>query len=224
MKKVILYLPALFLITFFTACNEDLEIWDSETLEYSGRYLVNVQDDAGVDTDITHREFNVYNTSANVANEFWLNLTHDDADFIDVKFKAMVNGTSEAFSSKSMDFASVAENITAITKPSTPPTGLGEVLVEDQAYIKAGVVEGKILPLAATTIGGNQADSVYVKVLFYSGSVSFESYELPVALREDPEVEEYAWRQGTLTHDATLDETFIFAGHRYTGMPEDDYH
>ncbi|TLX72653.1 hypothetical protein E9993_17605 [Labilibacter sediminis] len=224
MKNIKFYISVLCVLSFLSSCEEELEIWDSATLDYAGRYITDVINEAEEVTDITHREFNIYNTANNVENEFFVELSHERGDFFDVKFKSFVNGSSASFTSKSLDFANVGENTPAITLPDTPPTGLGEVTSEKREFIKAGIEEGKILLKAATSIGGNICDSLYLKVKFMGGDVGFVSYLLDPEDRENPEVEEFAWKAQTLSHDASMDTTIYFSGHRYTGFPEDDYH
>ncbi|MEN8826161.1 MAG: lipid-binding protein [Wenyingzhuangia sp.] len=98
-------------------------------------------------------------------------------------------------------------------------------MTEDRDYIRAIVLEGKILTDAATTISGNPVDSIYIKLKLLSGSVSFKSYELPEALRANPEEREFDWEYTHATYDSTntADETYILSGHRKTGFVEDDH-
>ena len=225
MKKNIIYILLVFATFTFSSCDEDLEIWDSNTLDYSGTYFWELYNEdmsslyVGYDHDV---QLLIYNTADNNENEVWL----EDTDHIfPLKSKFFFDGTAESFSSKSSDFADLTDNAAAIegASPGTKPTGLNEESIEDTDYIRSTIMEGKILKNAGTTISGNPVDSIYVKIKLYSGTVKYTSYSVPVEKRADPEVEEFDWVYDSATYDNTLDEIYVISGHRKTGFSEDDH-
>lgn len=206
-----------------SSCNEDIEIWDSNTLDYSGTYFWELYNEdmtsnlVAYDHDV---QLLIYNTAENISNEVWM----EDTDGIfPFKSKFSLEGTSSAFESKSTTFADLDNNVLAITNPSTKPTALGQEVIEDRDYIRNTILEGKILPDAATTVSGNPVDSLYIKIKLYSGTVKFTSKAVPVELRADPEVEEFAWEYNSVTYDNSKDETYVISGHRKTGFAADDH-
>ncbi|PCH76604.1 MAG: hypothetical protein COB98_05765 [Flavobacteriaceae bacterium] len=206
-----------------SSCKEDVEIWDSNTLGYSGTYFWQLYSENGEDlyTDYDNDvQLMIYNTAANAENEVWI----EDLDGqFPLKSKFSFTGNSESFTSKTTDFASLENNVSAIEVPGADPTALNEATTEDREYIRAYVLDGKILPSAATTISGSAVDSIYIKLTLLSGTVSFKSYSVPVDKRKDPEVEQFEWKYESATYDNTLDESYIISGHRKTGFPEDDH-
>ncbi len=223
MKKIFYLFSLLTFAIAFSSCQEDLEIWDSETLEYSGRFIVDLMDENMNEVIDDGYEIQIYNTSDNVANEVWI----DDLDWVfpenRLKSKFNFTGNSSSFKSTTEDFAQLPYNIRSTDDlPSPAPTAAGQTkTVDEQWYVRAAVLEGKILPKAATTIGGNEVDSIYMKVKLYSGVATFKSFEIPESMRQDPEKAEFKWKFESATHVATLDETYVLSGHRYSGMPED---
>lgn len=223
MKNIFLYLIGACISLSLVSCDDtELEDWDSAVLEYSGTYLYQVSDLDGnllVDYNNEHKlEF--YNTSADVANELWI----DDHDKVfELRSKFFFNGDPSSFTSKSVAFADLTNNENAIVIPDSKPTAIDETVVEARDYIRAAIVEGKIIKDGATTLGKNITDSLYVSIVLYSGSVTFKSEAVPVAYRANPDKEEFQWVFDTVAHDATKDEAYIIAGHRYSGFTEDDY-
>jgi len=210
---------------FLTSCHEKLEVWDSETLDYSGTYFWQLYDENFTEPieDYHHDiQLMIYNTSENIQNKVWI---EDTNHVFPLKSKFTFTGDSKLFKSETQDFDEIENNEYAIETPTTKPTGIGETITEDRDYIRAIVLEGKILTDAATTISGNPVDSIYIKLKLLSGSVSFKSYELPEALRANPEEREFDWEYTHATYDSTntADETYILSGHRKTGFVEDDH-
>ncbi|MBN1988538.1 MAG: hypothetical protein JW783_04015 [Bacteroidales bacterium] len=224
MKKILLYIALAIGATSLISCQEELEIWDSAVLDYSGRFLFELQDETGTATLVGFddaQQIYIYSTASNVANEVWI----EDVDHLfPFKCKQRLTGNANSFASASLDFNNLENNLLAIEPPTTSkPLGLGETVIVDRDYIRVAIEEAKILKGAATTVGGNVADSLYMKVRLYCGSVTFASYKLPQSLWADPEVEEFGWELESVTYDNTLDESYVIAGHRYTGFPEDHY-
>ncbi|GAA4948783.1 hypothetical protein GCM10023314_22590 [Algibacter agarivorans] len=226
MKNKIIYLLliAVFSTTIFS-CEEDIEIWDSNTLDYSGTYFWQLYDETNTDlyVDYDHAiQILIYNTSDNKENEVWI----EDTDHVfPLKSKFSFTGNSSAFSSTDSDFANLTNNEAVIDpdEPDDKPTGLNQEVTVDTDYIRSSIIEGKILPNAGTTTSGNPVDSLYIKIKLYSGTVTYSSIEVPVAKRADPEVEEFDWEFSSATYDNTLDETYVISGHRKTGFSEDDH-
>ena len=222
MKYIKLYLLVI-LVFAFSSCKEDLEIWDSETLEYSGKFDYQLLSEDLQDVYVDYgSQLMIYNTASNVANEVWID---DEENAFPLKSKFTFTGNSLSFKSSTEDFAALTNNIYSVDNdlPTPAPTAVGQSVTEERGYVRAVILEGKILPKQATTIGGNTADSLYLKIKLLSGEVTYISYEVPLALRQDPEKEEFKWKYSTATYDSSLDEVYVISGHRYTGFDEDHY-
>jgi len=224
MKKNIIYIALLFFSFTITSCDEELEIFDSNTLSYSGTYYYELWDETYTDLYWSYTQAQsmmIYNTSDNVANEIWYE--NFDAGGYHIKSKFFLNGTSESFQSSSMDFDNLPNNEPAIGAPSVKPSGLGESVTVERDYIRNAIEDGAIIKNAATTVSGHAVDSIYLKFKMLSGTVKFTSYSVPVEERADPEVEQFDWLYESATYDNTLDESYVLAGHRKTGFSEDDH-
>ncbi|MBR8721371.1 hypothetical protein IX307_002559 [Bacteroides pyogenes] len=214
-------------IPFFSSCQKDIEIWDSATLDYSGRYVIKIMNE---DMSKTYMEYDnsevyIYNTSANIANEMWID---DTGQNIPLKSKFKFIGTPASFKSAEMEFDKLTNNILAIGAPSAKeaetPVKEGESVTIERDYLRAVVIEGKIIPEAVTTKGGNKADSLYLKLKFYSGTATFKSIRKPEKEWKDPNTPEFAWGEcESVGYDETKDEVLIIGGHKYTGFSEDLY-
>ena len=238
MKKNIIYISLLIIAFTMSSCNEDVEVWDSETLDYSGSFFWELYDEdmttkyVAYDHDV---KLWIYNTAENVPNKVWI----EDTDHVfPLKSKFSFTGTSESFMSDETEFDNLENDIIAIDTPITEganqeedinsnpvekPDGLGEEVIIERSYIRNLILDGKILPKAGTTVSGNPVDSIYIKIKLLSGTVKFTSYEVPEALRADPEKVEYDWEYSSATYDNTLDEIYVISGHRKTGFAEDDH-
>ncbi|KAB1067479.1 hypothetical protein F6U93_10555 [Tamlana haliotis] len=223
MKKHLIYILLVLVSASFTSCDEDLEIWDSNTLDYSGTYFYELYNEDMTAKYVEYSHSNqilIYNTANNNPNEFWL----DDHDTVfPIKSKFFVDGDPEDFNSQSLVFDDLTNNLSAIVPPATKPTGLNETVDVATGYTRAAILEGKILKNEATTVSGNPVDSIYVKIALYSGDVKYTSYEVAEADRVDPDVVEFAWEYDSATYDSSLDETYVISGHRKTGFAEDDH-
>jgi len=231
MKKILLYVAFAMAVSSLSSCKEDLEIWDSATLDYSGRFMYQLQDSSGATVYVDYaakNEIRIFNTAANLPNEVWID---DIAKKFPFKCKFNLTGNSESFKSKSLNFADLNDNtITTVkdygfTLPTVKPLAANETVTEPRGYLRCAVTEGKIIRNAATTLGGNKADSIFIRVRLYSGSVTFVSYSIPVAQRVNPNIEEFAWKFSTMNYDpvAYPDEYYVISGHRFTGLIEDNY-
>jgi len=220
MKKIGIYVIITSLMIGFTSCFEDLEVWDSETLDYSGRFVTKLMSEDMQDTYVDGSEIQIYNTADNLPNVVWMD---DHEDIFPLKSKFEFTGDASSFKSATEDFAKLPNNIYSTDELPTPaPTAAGQTVTDDEKwYIRASVLEGKIIPGAATSIGGNVSDSLYIKIKLYSGTATYTSYEVPEALRADPKVPEFKWRFTSATHNTDMDEVYVIGGYRYTGMPED---
>jgi hypothetical protein len=176
----------------------------------------------------------IYNTADNVADEIWLDF---HVAGLPQKGKFKLNGTAQGASGTAMvenisssdyyidtdyglaPFTSSYAGISACRK------GAGELNDGIQLYTHITLESLKILPGAATTIGGNTTDSIYVKVILHHDYMQFESYRTDPETWADPDVPEYAWdiKPGTNTPADADDwnENWTLAGYRYTGYPED---
>lgn len=224
MKKINMHVGFVFaLVLFLTSCQQDLKIWDSETLDYSGRYVVRLmnEDMSTLYHDYDGSEFRIYNTSENIANKVWM---EDVSQLIPLKSKISLSGTPELFKSVDVNFDNLDNNQNAIgTDGVAAPTAEGQTVEVNRDYLRAAVLEGKIISQSVTTKGGNVADSIYIKVVLYSGKAVFKSHTKPEKDWKDPTQPEYAWSLSSLIHDASKDEIIVIGGYRYTGFIEDEY-
>jgi|TARA_B110000037_G_scaffold217266_1_gene277966 hypothetical protein len=223
MKKNIIYIALLFFSFTLISCEEDLEIFDSNTSSYSGTYFWQLWDETYTElySGYDHAsQLMIYNTSDNLTNEIWLEDINED---LPLKSKFFLSGMAESFQSSSMDFADLENNLYAIEAPGAKPTGLGESVTVGREYIRNVIIEGKVLKNLATTTSGNPVDSIYIKIKMLSGTVNFTSFSVPIEERADPEVEQFDWLYESAAYDNTLDESYVLAGHRKTGFAEDDH-
>ena len=223
MKNIFLYLIGACLSLSLVSCDDtELDDWDSAVLDYSGTYLYQVSEPDGTlvaDYD-NEQKLEFYNTAADVANELWI----DDHDKVfELRSKFFFDGDAGSFKSKSIAFADLTDNEKAIVVPDNKPLKLDTLTVVPRDYIRAAIVEGKIIKNGATTLGKNITDSLYLSIVLYSGNVTFKSEEVPVEYRSNPDKEEFKWVLDAVAYDATADESYIISGHRYTGFTEDDY-
>lgn len=222
MKNIFLYLMGACLSLSLVSCDNEIEIWDSATLDYSGSYLYTVTLEDGTLDHGYNNEYMLefYNTSANVENEIFI----DDHDkYFEMRSKFSLDGDFTNFKSKSLVFADLTDNEKTLVVPSGKPLKLDTITAIDRSNIRAAIVEGKIIAKGATTLGGNVTDSLYVKMTLYSGTVNFKSVSVPVEYRANPDKEEFEWELVSVVHDETKDETVTIAGHRFTGFSEDEY-
>ena len=224
MRKISIFLGVLFSCLIFTSCHEEVENWDSAVLDYSGRYVVKLlSEDGQAITDYDGTEIQLYNSSANLANEMWID---DFQTIFPLKTKINFSGTTANFASVETDFNKLTDNQYAFSAPSTSPTAEGETYVIDgnsSRYLRAILLEGKITPDGYTTKGGNVTDAIRLKIKLYVGSLTFTSYKTPEAGWANPNVPEFAWELTGMEHTPELDETYIIEGYRYTGYSEDDF-
>lgn len=224
MRKIYAFTGMIFAFTLiFTSCQEDVEVWDSETLEYSGRYVVKLMDESMTTTyhDYDGTELRIYNTSANVPNEMWIE--NVISGMFSLKSKFFFTGTPASFKSTDTAFDKLTDNLPSVAVPSKEPTAEGETTKVARDYLRAYVEDGKIIPKAVTTKGGNTADSLYIKLKLYSGTAIFTSRLKPENEWKNPTTPEYSWKLSSVTHDASKDEVIVIGGYTYTGFPEDNY-
>jgi len=218
MRNIISYMAILFVCLSYTSCKEDLVVWDSQTLEYSGRYIVSLLDEDLNATGYDGYEIQLYSTADNIKNQLYID---DLNQLLPLKSKFTFTGSSDLFNSANLEFDQLSNNLNAVNVPKVAPTAVNQNKTEERDYLRSAVIEGKIIPQAATTGGGNSSDSIYIKIILYCGTATFKSYSLPVQLRADPEVEQFAWKLDFVTYDPELDETYVLSGYRFTGLPED---
>ncbi len=223
MNKILLYTVALFFAFTTISCKEDVENWDSQAIEYSGRYVIKILDaDAKeVLVDYGKAEYRIYNTSADKKDMIWIDDAGDNGHSkLPIKEKFTLMGMPSAFSSNTA-FDKLNNNLNAVEAPEAKPTAENETKVEERDNIRFAILEGKILPKAATSVGGNTADSIYLKLKCMSGTAKFKSLLKDKAEWKDPDVKEFKWKLESVTYDKSKDETYVIQGYRYTGFPED---
>lgn len=222
MKKISAFIGLFFTGALLLAsCQQDVEVWDSETLDYSGRYVVKLmKEDMSVISDYDGKELRIYNTAANVANEMWF---EGVLSSLSLKSKFSFTGTPASFKSINTEFDKLTDNLPAVSAPRNEPTAENQSVEEKRKRLRALVADGKIIPGAVTTKGGNTADSIFVKVELYGGIATFKSKLKPEKEWKNPTVPEYKWILSSVSHDVALDETLVIGGYRYTGFPEDKY-
>ncbi len=230
MKKTVILSAILCASTsLFISCQKEIEIWDSATLDYSGRYVIKITNEK---KELVHNydgsEIHIYNTANNIENELWID---DTKQLIPLKSKFSFSGTPGAFASSSQDFNALTNNLRAIVVPPfnraessvAEPTKEGETISLDRPYLRATLLEGKIIPKVVKTKGGNIADSLYLKIKLFSGKATFKSVIKAKDEWKDPNIAEYKWVFDSVSYDAGKDETFVISGHSYTGFNEDTY-
>ena len=223
MKNTILYITLMVFSFSFYSCSEDLEIWDSNTLSYSGTYDIQLlsEDESTVYIDYSAGDqIQLYNTAANVANDIWI---YDLDGVFPLTSKFNFTGDSTSFMSSSSNWDDLTNNLDAIELPATAPTAAGETVTEDRDYIRAAITEGSIGTADVETTGGNTSDSVRMKIVLYSGTATFTGYETDEESWVVPGVPEFAWEFTSVAYDNTLDETYVISGYRYTGHEEDEH-
>jgi Fe-S cluster assembly iron-binding protein IscA len=236
MKKFI-YTASILAAVCCTSCQKEIDNWYSETFEYSGRFVVATGCDE-YDSDNTAiedgLEVMVYNTASNVANEIWLDFS---VAGLPQKGKFKVTGTpSEALCTETTKNISshsyyidtdygLAPFESSYAEYFRVPAAVGEINDGLQLYTYITLDTLKILPGVATSIGGNKADSIYLKVTLHHDYMVFESREIASKDWADPNVPEYEWvvkpDSNTPADPADWDEHWTLAGYRYTGYPED---
>ena len=207
MKNLIVLISAFFSCAMFlSSCHEDVDNWDSATLDYSGRYVIKLLSEDGQEVylDYDGTEIQIYNTAANVANEIWLD---DMKALFPLKSKFFLEGTPAGFSSAQLAYEQLTDNLYSYELPGDTPEADGESVTEERYYLRAAIYDGKITKGGYTTKGGNLTDAISFKIKIYSGTATFTSYILPESVQYDPE----------------LDETYLVEGYRYTGFDEDEY-
>ncbi|MDR1022273.1 MAG: hypothetical protein LBL94_03230 [Prevotellaceae bacterium] len=234
------YALSIFACAALASCDNELDNWYSETFSYSGRFAVATAC-AEYDSDNTAvadgLEVLIYNTADNVADEIWIDFSVAGAP---QKGKFKVTGApAEALC------AQVAENISSSTyyidtdyglAPFDPsyadyfrvPAAAGEPNDGAQLYTRITLGVLKILPGAATSIGGNVVDSIYLTVTLHHAYMKFESVQTDSEGWADPAVPEFEWLPKLGTNEPVPaddedfpDEHWTISGYRYTGYPED---
>lgn len=229
-KNILLSLLGLLIILSFGSCQKDLEIWDSATRQYAGKYVYAIYSEdmsKQYSTYADHGELWIYNSAKNVPNEIWL---QDEAGLIGLKSMYTITGDASLFKSVSDAYESLPDNLKSVDDnpahnsalKAAPKSASDEKIVE-ASYVRSAILEAKIIPNAVTTKGGNVSDSIYIKLKTYGANVKFKSIVKPENTWAKPGVPEYAWKFDSVTPNSENDETLIIAGYRYTGFSEDLY-
>ena len=179
MNKISTFIGIIFAsCLLLSSCQQDIEVWDSETFGYDGRYVIKLmnEDMSTVTHEYDGSELQLYNTAANQPNELWM---EDMKHLIPLKSKFAFTGTPNSFKSSETDFNKLTNNSLAVTAPGTDeaaaPTAENQTAEVPRDDLRATVLDGKILVKAVTTKGGNVADSLYLKVKLYGGLAVFKS-------------------------------------------------
>lgn len=235
------YIISAFICMALTSCLEEKDNWYTETAALDGRYVVATKcaeyssDDTPIEDGI---EAMIYNSAANVKDEIWIE-SHVAGEAVKGKFK--ITGDASDFKGVAAEVVNVNTGSLLIDTdkglfPFTDayadefriPTAAGQLNDGVQLYTRVTLVEGKVIPKGATTIGGNVSDSVYIKMVMHHDYIQFISYLLPDEEWEDPDVPEYGWQKkegsNTPADIDGWDETWTLSGYRYTGYPEDATH
>jgi hypothetical protein len=143
MKKIIYSLFSISMLLFlFTACDDEVEIWESSTGELDGNWYVSYdhsqygEDPFGVGLTMVH----TYNTAADNGQEIWLT---DEGNFWEYKVKIPASPLDLTFGG------------------SDPVTSVVE------GYdIQVRVTNGKVIKGAVKLPSGVMADSIYFEIWF----------------------------------------------------------
>lgn len=213
MKKIILFF-SICLTVGLTSCFEEVEVFDTETLDYSGRWYfqVKAEDGAPLHNYGSHM-LNVYNTSENVSDKIWID---DIKNIFGTRIKYDLNGGIEAFSSVDQTEGGAGLNARDYPRVKNDPAGPDETAMVSNFFNKGVVVEGKILKLGGSSKTGTPVDSIYMKLKFFAGEIEYKSIY-------DDATKKYKWDDGTFTYYAEPDTTVMVGGTMHTGFPEDDY-
>lgn len=235
MKKI-LYLLSIFAILMFTSCMEEKDNWYTETSTLDGRYVVatTCEEYSSDNTTIEDgEEAMIYNSAANVKDEIWIQARVAGAT---IKGKFKITGDASDFKGVDANVANVKSSTFYILvdgdfyNPATykKPTAVGQLVDGIQLYTRVTLVEGKVIPKGATTIGGNVSDSVYVKTVMHHDYIQYIGYQTPEDTWKVAGVPEFAWKvkegSNTPADNDGMNETWTLSGYRYTGMPEDAAH
>lgn len=211
-----------------SSCQKDLEIWDSATRQYAGKYVYALYSEdmqKQYKTYAAGGELWIFNSAKNVPDEIWL---QDEAGLIGLKTKYNITGDASLFKSVTDDYNSLPNNLAQIDPDDYDdnyfdPTAENQEYAQPRQYVRSAIVEAKIIPNVVTTKGGNVADSIYIKLKTYGATVKFKSYKTPESTWQKEGVPEFAWKFDSVTPDPEGDETLVISGYRYTGFTEDDY-
>ncbi|MDR1502847.1 MAG: hypothetical protein LBT43_10375 [Prevotella sp.] len=230
------YIISAFICMALTSCLEEKDNWYTETAALDGRYVVATtcaeysSDNTAIEDG---EEAMIYNSAANVKDEIWIE-THVAGAAVKGKFK--ITGDASGFKGATAEAKNVSTLLSYIYvngnfyNPATyaKPTAVGQLIDGIQLYTRITLVEGKVTPKSATTIGGNISDGVYIKTIMHHDYVQYIGTLVPEKDWKVPGVPEFVWelKDGSNTPaDADgWDETWTLEGYRYTGYPEDAAH
>jgi len=210
--KNFLKLFILFFAFLLMQCSEKFEPGETNVKDFAGDWYFQVYSIDGtllIDYDYKNDiRLLTYNTAGNLTNEIWLD---DDTTTFPIKAKLKINGTSKQFNS---DFG-VNEYI--IEEPDEKNIEDGQQIdVEIYDFLLAKIVEGKIMPGAATLWRDSQkakSDSIYMKIAFSAGTLHWIARKI---IKNNDTIIYYEKSSNFFTPGDPLD-TFIIQGHRQTG-------
>ncbi|GHU94204.1 hypothetical protein FACS1894156_2130 [Bacteroidia bacterium] len=232
MKKL-LYISIAACAVLFASCEpQDPDMWKSETFGYAGRFIIGgICEEYDDDNFTTHDgvEVQIYNTTANTSDEIWIegNLVQW-GELFHIKGKFKITGTPDNFTSTDAVIVNAAYAGQQLIDPGVPfgdagyagyvpkPTEAGQTTWGLQWYARMTLVEGGIFPKAATTNGGNTADSIYLKFAMHYDPIEFVSTP-DLTWKFDPT----SVIDPTSVPDDADAEHWILTGYRHTGFEED---
>ncbi len=199
MKKYLILI--LFVSVLFTSCDtkEEWEQIDSKVVEYCGNWYFEATSGAVAIKEYDGNMLVIYNTAADVANEFWFDAA---GPVFDAKFKVVFTGGMDNFT------APASPNVSFIDEPAYPASSVGET-AELIQYTQMTIATGSIINDAGITKSGSSTDAISfdlnatVNTSLFTGVASGSSF---------------AW---TLTTEVVSQEVIAISGHRYTGYLED---
>lgn len=231
----LVYIISAFICIAFTSCFEDKDNWYTNTSALDGRYVVGGTCEEYDDDNFSVQdglEVRIYNTASNAADEIWIDgYLVQWGDRFPFKGRFKIQGTQEKFTSTDIVVINEAYTGQQLINPGVPfgdsgyvsyvpkPTVAGQKTWGLQWYARMTLVEGGIFPKAATTIGGNVSDSIYLKFAMHYDPIEYVSnsdlnWVFDPTSVVDP----------TSAPDATSSEHWVLSGYRYTGFPEDAAH
>lgn len=207
MKKLIYSILSISLLLFlFSACDEEVEIWESSTDKLDGNWYVSYdhsqygEDPFGVGLTLVH----TYNTAADNGQEIWLT---DEGHFWDYKVKLPANPGDLTFGSE--------QEINNIATP----------IAIDTIPVESGEPEYLITPDTIRTADGD-ADSLIVLYRYHqtrvqNGKIFLDAVQMPSGVTSDSIYFEI-WFEDLEGSTGIPNDTLYVSGFRQTGFQEDE--
>lgn len=239
MKKILFIFSVTVLFALNSCTTQDPSNWYPEAAAYTGQFVVCLYYDDISDQNLIYGYDDtydipifIYNTAANTDSEVWIS---DEGEIFPLKIKMAITGPSTEFYTPNRSFDATNDNvewggdINGGRNPYTgayypEPTYEGEVLIVSTDEGRGAIELAKIIPNAATTPGGNIADSIYMKINFYGADLEYISKKTDQDEWADPLVPEYEWAFNKIVAEPAYDWDCVLSGYRWTGYDEDLEH